>query len=99
MGLRVRRFEWDENKALSNLRKHGISFERAVRVFSDPFQIMEQDRHVDGEERWQTIGSIENFTIVVVAHTIRDNEQGIEVIRIISARKAEPYERHRYEAG
>jgi len=95
----VLRFEWDENKAQSNLRKHGLSFQQAVRVFSDPFQLVDQDRYVDGEERWQTIGSIDNFTIVVVAHTIRDHEQGTEVIRIISARRAGPHERRRYDAG
>lgn len=95
----MRKFVWDENKARSNLRKHGISFESAVRVFDDPFQRMEQDRHESGEERWQTTGTIENFTIVVVAHTIRDDEQGTEIIRIISARRAEPHERRQYEAG
>ena len=95
----MRTFEWDEHKAQSNLRKHGLSFETAVRVFSDPLQILVQDRHVGGEERWQTTGAIENFTIVVVAHTIKDHEQGTEIIRIISARKAEPHERRRYEAG
>jgi uncharacterized DUF497 family protein len=94
-----RKFEWDENKAQSNLRKHSISFSRAIRVFSDPFQILEQDQHVDGEERWRTTGAIGDFTIVVVAHTIRDHEQGTEVIRIISARRAEPHERRRYDAG
>jgi uncharacterized protein len=92
-------FQWDENKARSNLRKHGISFERAVRVFGDPFRSTEQDRHEDGEERWKTTGQIENLNIVVVAYTTWDNDQGTEVIRIISARKAEPHERRRYEDG
>ncbi|WP_370451681.1 BrnT family toxin [Mesorhizobium sp.] len=47
------RFEWDTEKARSNLRKHGVSFETAVRVFSDPFALVEQDRVEDGEYRWQ----------------------------------------------
>jgi uncharacterized DUF497 family protein len=50
------RFEWDESKDLSNFRKHGIRFRTATRVFEDPNCVMEQDREVDDEERWQTIG-------------------------------------------
>ena len=90
------RFGWDRDKAASNLRKHGIAFEDAARVFLDPLAVQEQDRIVDGEERWQTIGTIANHTLVVVAHTTR-NDDGEEFIRIISARKAERGERRRYE--
>ena len=92
-------FEWDPEKARSNLRKHGIAFEDAIFAFYDPLHIRVQDRHVNGEERWQTTGAIHTFTIVVVAHTIWDDEQGTEVIRIISARRAEPHERRAYENG
>jgi len=49
------RFEWDPDKAASNLRKHRVSFELAMRVFSDPFALSEQDRIEDGERRWQTL--------------------------------------------
>ena len=91
------KFEWDENKAASNLRKHGISFESAARVFLDPLAIREQDQIVDDEERWQIIGTYDTFKLVVVAHTTRDNQDGEEFIRIISARKAERRERRRYE--
>ncbi|MGH9596555.1 MAG: BrnT family toxin [Edaphobacter sp.] len=51
------RFEWSEEKDRSNLRKHEISFATATRVFEDPNYVMVvQDREVEGEERWQTIG-------------------------------------------
>jgi len=90
-------FEWDRNKAASNLRKHGVAFEDAARVFLDPLSIREQDRIIDGEERWQIIGCINQFTLLVVAHTAFDDESGQEYIRIISARKAERHERRRYE--
>ena len=88
------RFEWDENKAAANQRKHGITFEDATLVFFDPYRIEEQDRIVNGEERWQTIGIIKGFTALLVAHTVCEN--GIDTIRIISARHAKPAERRRY---
>ena len=90
------RFSWDANKAASNKRKHGVSFETAARVFSDPFAFSEQDRIEDGEYRWQTIGSVEGVVILFVAHTVAD-EGDAELIHIISARKAERNERKRYE--
>ncbi|WP_095202427.1 BrnT family toxin [Mesorhizobium carmichaelinearum] len=89
------RFEWDPEKARSNLRKHGVSFETAVRVFSDPFALVEQDRVDDGEYRWQTTGVVDGALVLLVAHADRE-EDGIEVIRIISARRATPVERKRY---
>ena len=63
------RFEWDEAKNLSNQRKHdGVSFEEAGRVFQDPLHVSVQDRIEDGERRWQTLGAVEGFVILVVAH-------------------------------
>jgi uncharacterized DUF497 family protein len=50
------RFEWDESKAKSNARKHGVRFEDAMLVFADPFALVEQDRLEGGELRWQTLG-------------------------------------------
>ena len=93
----MQKFEWDPDKATSNLIKHGISFEIAARVFADVFALTLQDRIVDGERRWQTIGLIDGFLVVLVAHTIIDSDDESEIIRIISARKAEPKERKRYE--
>jgi uncharacterized protein len=92
----VTRFEWDPAKAASNLRKHGVSFETAVRAFTDPYALVEQDRVEDGEERWQTIGIVEGVLLLMVAHTVRE-QNDIEVIRIISARLANRRERRRYE--
>lgn len=94
------RFEWDERKNLANRRKHGIDFATALRVFADPFALSEQDRIEDGEARWQTLGLVEGRLLLLVAHIVReDNEDGEEtdVIRIISARKADRKERRRYE--
>ncbi|MBA9083476.1 MULTISPECIES: BrnT family toxin [Bartonella] len=91
------RFEWDKIKAESNLRKHRISFEVAVRVFADPFAMTKQDRIENGEYRWQTLGLVNGFLLLLVAHTIYDDKDGREVIRIISARRASLKERKRYE--
>jgi uncharacterized DUF497 family protein len=91
------RFEWDPEKSKRNIKKHRISFETAVRAFADPFALMEQDRIDGGEYRWQTLGFVDGHLLVLVAHTIWDDENGAEVIRIISARRAEQHERSRYE--
>ena len=91
-------FEWDSVKAVANYQKHGIRFEEAALVFDDPFHLSAQDRFENGEYRWQTIGTVKGCLVVLVAHTIRF-ENGSEVIRIISARKAERSERRRYEYG
>lgn len=95
------RFAWDETKNRSNQRKHdGIAFEMAVQVFRDPFRLTRQDRIEDGEERWQTLGVVHGVTVLLVAHTITEDDaegDAVEVIRIISARRATPMERKRYE--
>jgi hypothetical protein len=90
------RFDWDEQKNRENRRRHRVSFEIATEVFSDPFCLTIADQTVDGEERVWTLGSLENLTILVVVHSTR-SEEGEEVIRIISARKATPRERAFYE--
>lgn len=91
-------FEWNANKAKSNRVKHGIRFEDAVLVFDDPQHLSQQDRIENGEYRWQTIGLVHGIVVILVAHTIRF-ESGNEIIRIISARKADRKERSRYEHG
>lgn len=91
-------FEWDEVKNQKNQRKHGISFEVAMLVFDDPLRIEQQERFVDGEERWQTIGMIHGVLLVLVAHTIR-LEDDTEIIRLISARDATKAEIRKYEHG
>lgn len=89
-------FEWDKYKAEINLRKHGVAFEDAVRAYSDPHGLQELERHVEGEERWQTIGMVNGQLILLVVHTNFEVEQ-VEVVRIISARLATNSERRRYE--
>ena len=95
------RFTWDEAKNLSNQKKHdGIGFEIAARVFSDPLHLMMQDRIEEGEERWQTLGVVRGVTVLLVAHTITEETKGrepVEIIRIISARRATRRERKYYE--
>lgn len=91
------RFEWDPEKARANVRKHGVSFDLARRAFFDPFAIVEHDRIEGGEYRWQTLGMADGVLLLLVAHTIGDAGDGGDVIRIISARKADRTERRRYE--
>jgi len=97
-----RYFEWDETKAQTNYRKHGISFSAAARVFDDPLHYTRQDRIENGEYRWQTIGLVEGCLVLLVAHTLHteigdEGDIPCEVIRIISARRATKQERKSYE--
>jgi uncharacterized DUF497 family protein len=94
------RFEWDEAKDLSNQRKHGVSFEDASEVFRDPLFVSLKDRIQDGEQRWQTYGKVGNRLLMMVAHTVREEDAHgatIEIIRIISARYASRKEQRLYE--
>lgn len=84
-----RYFEWDDKKAESNFLKHGIQFEEAALIFDDPFAVSEQDRIEDGEQRWQTIGIAAGVLLLLVAHTVYSEDEDIEVVRIISARRAD----------
>lgn len=77
-------------------KKQGVSFEVVARGFADPFALMVQDRIENGEQRWQTIGMVEGHLLLLVAHTVSEDDDA-EVIGIISARKADPKERKRYE--
>jgi len=88
-------FEWDPRKSRSNLRKHGIDFDEAREVFVDPLRRLEIEGHEHGEIRWRTVGEI-NGSLYAVFHKLED-EEGIEVIRIISARKVSRHERRAYE--
>lgn len=94
-----RYFEWDDKKAQSNFRKHGIRFEEAALAFDDPFAVSVQDRTEKGEERWQTLGMVGGCLLLLVAHTVRLEDEGIEIIRIISTRRLNRKERMRYEQG
>lgn len=91
------RFEWVQSKARSNKQKHHIGFDVALHVFEDPNALCEQDRIEGGERRRQTLGMVENV-LLLVAHTVEyESDQPNEVIRIISARRADRKERKRYE--
>lgn len=90
-------FEWDPAKAASNLKKHGVDFETAARVFQDPLALALLDEsHQQQEERWATLGQVDNHKLVVVIHTWRENDATIRV-RIISARRATKREERQYQ--
>ena len=90
-------YEWNEEKNKLNQEKHGISFEESKEVFEDALQISKLDqRFNDFEERWITIGATTKYKILVVANLFF-TEDGEEIIRIISARKANKKERQSYE--
>ena len=88
------KFEWDDDKAASNLAKHGVRFDYALYVFGDP-NLLERYQRRRGEDRWQVIGQIEDGVYVVITHE-RQTIDGEDVTRIISARKATSHERQYY---
>ena len=86
-------FEWDEDKARSNLRKHGVNFDEAQTAFTDEFSITIPDpEHSDEEERLLILGLSHRKRLLVVIYTERGKR-----IRLISARKANRKERKKYE--
>jgi uncharacterized DUF497 family protein len=86
-------FEWDEDKAQQNRRKHQVSFDEAATVLGDPLSLTIDDPlHSDVEERHVTIGQSHQQRLLVVVHTDRGDR-----IRIISARRAGTRERRDYE--
>ncbi|MEA1973443.1 MAG: BrnT family toxin [Candidatus Cloacimonadota bacterium] len=91
------RFEWSDEKDILNIEKHQVSFNEAKEVFLDPMHISKLDHRFDYfEERWITLGRTAKDNILVVANMFFD-DNGEEVIRIISARKANQNERIFYE--
>jgi hypothetical protein len=84
-------FEWDPQKASINARKHGVQFVDAQDVFEDDRAILLSGER-EGEERWIAIGSDLRGRILVVVFTYRE-----ERIRLVSARRATPYERRQYK--
>lgn len=89
---------WDPRKNLTNRRTHGLSFDTAVLVFDDPLAASRPDPTAR-EERWQTVGAIGTVIVFVVHTWPQPNEDGEEIGRIISARKATAHERKAYEEG
>lgn len=89
------RFEWDEQKAAANRRKHGLTFEEARTAFLDENALLRPDEgHSEDEDRFVLLGLSMQLRVVVVCHCYRHQD---EVIRIISARKANSSERGQYE--
>jgi uncharacterized DUF497 family protein len=91
-------FIWDEDKNRINKAKHGISFETAKRVWDDPHVWIYFDRFENGENRFHAVGVVGGMTFLTVVHTHRDNA-GMEIVRIIGARRATRYEKSAYENG
>jgi len=91
----VLRFEWDETKNTENKHKHRISFEEAQTVFYDERAVLIEDEDVDDEERFLLLGLSATLRVLVVCHCYRAKDQ---VIRLISARRANRTERRDYEA-
>ena len=85
-------YQWDPNKAVSNLRKHGIDFADAVGIFEDDWALTIEEQHVEGEQRFVSIGMDFLGRLIVVVYTYRNDD-----IRLISARRATGRERKSYE--
>jgi len=86
-------FEWDEEKAKANLKKHRVGFDEAATVFTEPYSITIHDPdHSADEQRYIDIGTSDKGRVLVVVYT----ERGAH-IRIVSCRKATPSERKLYE--
>ena len=93
-------FEWDPNKAKSNLKKHKISFENATMVFKDQNAIsVFDDEHSASEDRWITIGLDSQTKTLVVIHTFISIDKDNCNVRMISARKATKKEKQIYKEG
>ncbi len=89
------RFEWDPPKAEANLRSHGVSFAEAVTVLEDDLALTREDPDAAGEWRFVTLGCSDRGNLLVVVYTYREPD----VIRLISAWKANRHQRVAYEEG
>jgi len=83
-------FEWDTAKERANRKKHGIGFRTAAKVFLDPYVIEFDDHDATGERRFNAIGLVDG-RMLFVAYALRG-----DVVRIISARVAQPHEKRKY---
>ena len=90
------KFEWDENKNISNQKKHGVSFEEAKTIFIDELaRLIPDPDSSEDEERFILMGVSSQSRLLTVCHC----ERGLVTIRIISARKADKHERKQYEGS
>lgn len=85
-------YQWDSNKAAANLNKHKIDFADAVGVFEDPRALTIKEEHVEGEQRFVTLGMDFLGRVLVVVYAYRGHD-----IRLISARSATKREKQIYE--
>ena len=89
------KFEWDPDKELANILKHGVDFAEAAEVFDDPLATTIPDESNSSEERrFATVGQSAGGRVLFVSHTSRGDS-----IRIIGARRVTPRERRVYEEG
>lgn len=86
------KFEWDRQKNEANIAKHKLDFADASRIFRLPLRVSLDERQDYGENRWIGIGMLDGRVVVIVF-----TEPDEQTIRVISLRKALPYERKRYE--
>jgi len=91
-------FEWDPQKAAENLRKHKVSFAEATEVFRDPLAltVFDEDNSAT-EERWVTLGQVQNRRLVVLIHTWREENAETIHVRLISAREATTHEARQHQ--
>lgn len=88
------RFEWNEHKAIANAKKHGVTFEEAKSVFIDErAKLIDDPDHSEVEDRFVLLGLSSALRLLLVCHCYRDESN---VIRIISARKANGRESNSY---
>lgn len=94
----IYRFEWDLAKAQANRSKHGVSFAEATEILRDPIAMTLYDEaHSVQEDRWITLGRVENGAVLLMVHTFEEVDDEVAVVRVISARKATRQERAVYE--
>ena len=97
------RYEWEERKNRLNQKKHGVSFEVAAIALEDENCLIGPDRiDESGEQRWHAIGAVQmgagTRVVLFVVHVYREELDGKEIVRIISARRADKHDLERYQA-
>ena len=86
-----RHFEWDDEKARTNFKKHGVTFKTATKVFDDPYRfVLPDEEHSQDEERWKVTGRVKKILFVICTDRSTDEQ---EKIRLIFAREATSKER------
>jgi uncharacterized DUF497 family protein len=91
-------FEWDQAKAKTNIKKHGVDFARATQVFRDPHALtIPDEEHSESEARWITLGVDAAGQYALVVHTFEQISERLARIRLISARRPTRREIQCYE--